>query len=169
MNKERIISYSVLAVLFAMLIYAITLVNKPSGELINNLVNPPQNQNETMELSDITYDLAPQPGDEELVKKDVVNGTGEEVKAGDTVSVHYIGTFQDGTKFDSSYDRNEPFEFTIGNGGVIRGWEIGLIGMKPGGKRELVIPPHLAYGESGAGPIPPNSTLYFTVELLEIK
>ena len=80
-----------------------------------------------------------------------------------------MGTFQDGRVFDSSLDRNTPFSFTIGVGGVIRGWDEGLLGMKAGGKRILVIAPDYAYGAQGSGPIPPNSTLVFEVELLDVQ
>jgi FKBP-type peptidyl-prolyl cis-trans isomerase len=104
-----------------------------------------------------------------LVIDDIVIGTGEEVKEGDTVSVHYIGTLPDGTEFDNSNKRGEPFEFTVGEGRVIKGWEDGLVGMKVGGQRILVIPPELAYGSQAMGPIPANSTLVFAIELLEIK
>lgn len=103
-----------------------------------------------------------------LIIEDTQEGTGEEAKAGDTVKMNYKGTLEDGTPFDSSYDRGEPFEFTIGQGSVIQGWEQGIPGMKVGGKRKLVIPPHLAYGEAGRGSIPPNATLTFEVELVEI-
>lgn len=101
--------------------------------------------------------------------KDLIVGTGAEAKKGDTLSVNYLGEFLDGKKFDSSYDRNEPFEFVVGAGQVIRGWDLGFLGMKVGGKRSLVIPPDLAYGEKGYGPIPPSSTLKFTVELLGVN
>jgi len=105
-----------------------------------------------------------------LQATDLQVGTGAEAKAGDTVTVNYIGTLADGTKFDSSYDRNQPFTFTLGAGDVIKGWDLGVVGMKVGGKRKLVIPPELGYGDQGAGSlIPPGATLVFEVELLEIK
>jgi FKBP-type peptidyl-prolyl cis-trans isomerase len=105
----------------------------------------------------------------ELKIEDIVEGQGEQVQEGDTVSVHYKGTLLDGTVFDSSYERNTPFEFTVGEGSVIQGWEEGLIGMKVGGKRKLTIPPDLGYGDREAGDIPPNSTLIFEIELLDIN
>ena len=105
---------------------------------------------------------------EGLVFEDIVVGTGQEAKTGDTVSVHYTGTFLDGNVFDSSVVRDTPFEFTIGAGSVIQGWEIGFAGMKVGGQRRLMVPPHLAYGEAGYNTIPPNTPLIFDVELLDI-
>lgn len=105
----------------------------------------------------------------ELQIEDLVIGTGSEAKAGDRVSVHYTGWLTDGTKFDSSLDGGQPFEFVLGQGGVIEGWDKGVAGMKVGGKRKLTIPPDMGYGERGSGPIPPNSTLIFEVELLGIQ
>jgi FKBP-type peptidyl-prolyl cis-trans isomerase len=102
--------------------------------------------------------------------QDITVGDGETAKAGDTVSVHYTGWLEDGTKFDSSVDRGTPFEFTLGTGSVIQGWDEGVAGMQVGGKRKLSIPPDLGYGDRGAGNvIPPGATLIFEVELLEIK
>lgn len=104
-----------------------------------------------------------------LVIDDIVIGTGEAVVKGDTVVVHYIGTLQNGTEFDNSNKRGAPFTFTVGEGKVIKGWDDGLVGMKQGGKRILVVPPDMAYGAQGVGPIPANATLVFSIELLEIK
>ena len=101
--------------------------------------------------------------------QDLKVGTGPEAKTGYAVAVNYLGTLENGTKFDSSYDRGQPFQFVLGAGQVIKGWDIGVAGMKVGGKRKLIIPPNLAYGERGIGPIPPNSTLVFEVELLAVQ
>lgn len=107
---------------------------------------------------------------DELKIEEIVVGTGAEAATGSTVSVHYTGTLLDGTKFDSSLDHGEPFSFTIGQRQVIQGWEQGIPGMKVGGKRKLIIPPELAYGERAiGGVIPANSTLVFEVELLSAQ
>ena len=101
---------------------------------------------------------------------DLVEGSGARPKTGDTVSVHYTGWLKIGTKFHSSVDRGTPFEFPVGKGRVIKGWDEGVISMKVGGKRKLIIPAHLGYGAQGAGGvIPPGATLIFEVELLGIR
>jgi peptidylprolyl isomerase len=104
-----------------------------------------------------------------LIIDDVKVGSGKAVVVGDTVVANYVGTTRDGVQFDSSYVRGVPFEFTIGAGKVIQGWEKGLIGMKVGGQRILVIPSDMAYGNKQVGLIPANSPLVFSIELLEIK
>lgn len=104
-----------------------------------------------------------------MVIDDIVIGTGEPIESGATAVVHYAGRLENGTEFDSSFNRNEPFSFKLGAGQVIKGWDEGIVGMKVGGERILVIPPEMAYGQKGIGPIPPNATLIFSVKLLEIK
>jgi FKBP-type peptidyl-prolyl cis-trans isomerase len=125
----------------------------------------PETKEATVESGDwITTDSG-------LKYQDVKVGEGASPEPGAMVVVHYTGTLKDGTKFDSSRDRNEPFSFAIGRGEVIEGWDEGVMTMKVGGKRKLIIPPELGYGEMGTpgGPIPPNAELHFDVELLEIK
>lgn len=112
-------------------------------------------------------DSAP-TGPSSLVIEDLVVGTGAVAAAGDTVTVHYVGTLTNGQKFDSSYDRGQPFPFRIGAGQVIAGWDQGVPGMRVGGKRRLTIPPSLGYGSQAVGPIPANSTLVFEIDLIAI-
>ena len=105
-----------------------------------------------------------------VTKEELTVGTGPVAKSGKMIKVHYTGTLIDGKKFDSSLDRKEPLEFRLGIGQVIKGWDMGVAGMKVGGKRKLTIPPELGYGASGAGGvIPPNATLIFTVELMAVS
>lgn len=102
--------------------------------------------------------------------EDIECGEGDEAVTGQLVSVHYVGTLEDGTQFDSSRDRGEPFQFPLGGGQVIQGWDEGVQGMKIGGLRKLTIPPELGYGQAGAGGvIPPNATLIFEIELLAVE
>ncbi len=128
------------------------------------LLSPQRNvENDTIDLSENMENQ------EELVVEDIQVGTGSAtVEPGDDIVIHYKGTLTDGTVFDSSYDRGEPFQTQIGVGQVIEGWDEGVVGMKVGGKRKLTIPPNKGYGEQAVGSIPPNSTLIFEVELLEI-
>jgi peptidylprolyl isomerase len=130
-------------------------------------------------LGPISTDLAAKPeipkpsGDPptELVTEDVVEGTGAAAKAGDMVQMQYVGvSWSTGEQFDASWDSGQPFSFQLGSGGVIAGWDQGIVGMKPGGRRLLIIPPELGYGETGAGgAIGPNETLVFVVDLVQIQ
>jgi len=107
--------------------------------------------------------------DSGLKIEEIAEGSGDTATAGMTVTVHYTGWLENGSKFDSSHDRDDPFSFKLGRGMVIRGWDEGVAGMKVGGKRKLTIPAHLGYGSTGAGGvIPPNATLVFEVELLNV-
>lgn len=104
-----------------------------------------------------------------LIVMDVEEGAGRDVRVGDTASVHYIGTIQDGQQFDSSYSKGEPFTFTVGAGEVIEGWDRGIVGMHEGGKRIIVVPSSMAYGSHSVGPVPAHATLIFAIELLSIR
>jgi peptidylprolyl isomerase len=117
----------------------------------------------------VTVPSGPPP--KKLEIKEIEEGSGAEAKAGDEVTVQYVGVgYESGKEFDSSWSRNEPFPFTLGAGQVIPGWDQGIQGMKVGGRRELIIPPELAYGEAGSPPvIGPNETLIFVVDLLAVK
>ncbi len=118
---------------------------------------------------DATTQVAQAVTEPKVESVDSVVGKGAEAVSGKTVTVHYTGTLTNGTKFDSSVDRKSPFSFTLGKGEVIKGWDLGVAGMKVGGKRKLTIPAELAYGANSVGAIPANSTLVFDVELLDVK
>lgn len=129
----------------------------PDSEIKLNLGGDNKNLQEG--LQDVVSDLQ---------VEDLVVGEGKEAQIGNKVTVNYRGTLLDGVEFDSSYKREEPFSFILGQGQVIQGWERGILGMKEGGKRKLVIPPSLGYGQQQVGLIPPNSVLVFEVELLQV-
>lgn len=153
MKKSILISILIILILSSFGIY-VWLKPMPSNK-------EPQSQNQQNSQS---YDI--QGMKIEILKQ----GAGAESKTGDTVTVNYVGTLENGTKFDSSIDRNEPFPFTLGENRVIQGWELGVLGMKVGEKRRLTIPPELGYGSQSVGDIiPANSTLIFEVELLDIE
>lgn len=173
-NKELIIVAIILIIVFG----GIWLIFNSSSS--NTELGPVTNE----EVSNQIPGLTEQPKEEPIVETEISpnyenqgmkietlkEGTGTIAKNGDKVSVHYTGTLENGTKFDSSLDRGQAFEFTLGIGQVIKGWDLGVVGMKIGEKRKLTIPSDLGYGSSGAGGIiPPNATLIFEVELLKIN
>jgi FKBP-type peptidyl-prolyl cis-trans isomerase len=166
MNKENIAIVVAIIILVAGLVYVISSIGKPPSELVKNLTETPKEQ---MTQKPKLADLEKAAAEAGLVKNDVKEGTGNPAKEGDTLTVNYIGTFPNGTEFDNSYKRGAPFDLTLGEGGVIAGWEIGLLGAKAGGKRELTIPPVLGYGDQGSGSIPGGATLKFTIEVVSIK
>ena len=149
MNKKTIIAVVIAVVVVGVLI---------GGGLVGGLFTS----------SNKTQDTSMQQA-AQVQSKDIVVGTGDIAVAGKQVTVHYVGVFSDGKKFDSSIDRGTPFTFKLGAGEVIKGWDIGVEGMKVGGKRVLIIPPQFGYGENDYGPIPGNSTLIFEIQLLGIK
>lgn len=160
MNRNYIIGGIIIIIILSVAVYFQIQDNKKMYEELginqNNNMQESQNQN-----------INPPEG---LKVETIKEGTGQAAENGDTVSVHYVGTFEDGTKFDSSIDRGEPFSFALGGGQVIRGWDLGVLGMKIGEKRKLTIPSDLAYGATGIpGAIPGGATLIFEVELLGIN
>lgn len=150
MDKKTIIAVVIAVVLVGILI---------GGGLISGLFTSTNKAEDTSKAQQ----------EAQMQSKDILVGTGDVAVAGKEVTVHYTGTFTDGKKFDSSIDRGEPFKFTLGAGQVIKGWDLGVEGMKVGGKRILVIPPQFGYGANDNGPIPGNSTLLFMIELLGVK
>lgn len=160
MNKRYLIIGSIFIVIIALVIASINLFFK-RDEKMDNSINSSANNASVQGTSSSSRS-------DGLIISDITVGTGKEAKTGDTVKMHYLGTLEDGTKFDSSYDRGQPFTTQIGVGQVIKGWDEGVPGMKVGGKRKLTIPYQLAYGEQGYGPIPPKATLIFEMELVDI-
>lgn len=165
MSKNIIIIFALIIFGTIIVVYGVLGNSGQKQETINmdfKKLNTNQ-QNQNISPSPLVNDI------KELKIEDIKEGTGPAVKSGDTIKIHYLGTLTNGQKFDSSYDRNQPFETQIGVGNVIKGWDIGVAGMKVGGKRRLTIPPDMGYGAQVMGSIPANSTLIFDLELLEIK
>lgn len=179
-NKFEIIGAGLSVGVMALAIYLLQSNVTPAGigdgqqaqaiSAQGEVVVVPQSENVNQARAQAYYDAADTSGNiNKLVIDDIKIGTGAAVEEGDTVLVHYIGTLQNGQEFDNSRKRGQPFEVEVGAGRVIPGWEEGLVGMQTGGQRVLVIPPAKAYGAQGVGPIPPNATLVFAIELMEIR
>ncbi len=166
--REILISFSIVALCFLLLIFS-WVFNIPQQPAANASQQTAVQIAEN--ISEITMDLdnaVTTPSGLKYI--DIKEGEGESPSKGKTVVVHYTGTLENGQKFDSSRDRNQPFAFKIGVGQVIKGWDEGVMTMKEGGQRKLIIPPELGYGSRGAGGvIPPNATLIFDVELIDVK
>ncbi|MBI2674243.1 MAG: FKBP-type peptidyl-prolyl cis-trans isomerase [Candidatus Yanofskybacteria bacterium] len=169
---KSIFIFTILVVFVAIAVWFVIQKTKEVGRPVtsdvqrpSDVVNPSDDKNAVTETTNepIQYDNG-------LTVQDVVVGTGKTAENGDTLSAHYVGALEDGTVFDESYGRGQPIQFVLGSGQLIQGWELGLVGMKEGGKRRLVIPPELGYGERGAGggAIPPNATLLFEIELVGV-
>jgi len=169
--KNIISTIIILVVIAGGLYFLSTLSQKNEIEGIDFETNEVQNQetnNSNNSMNNIQSGIKPVT---ELSAEIIKQGDGQEAKNGDKVIVHYIGVLEDGTKFDSSLDRGQPFAFSLGAGQVIQGWDLGVVGMKIGEVRMLYIPSEFGYGETGTpgGPIPPNANLIFQVELLGIE
>lgn len=160
-QKEAIAIIAGIALIVGFVVYG-TLGLPTSTLSLNNLNMNTQNNNTAAEAPTAAPAM-------QLLSEDLVVGTGTEAVSGKHVTVNYEGKLLNGTVFDSSYTRGTPFDFDLGAGQVIQGWDQGVAGMKVGGKRKLVIPASLAYGDRAIGPIPANSTLVFEVELLNVK
>jgi len=176
--KEILISFGVVTLCTLVLAVSVFLNNRPSSEAIASQIDPSSStvsttsqiaSSKTTSIENINMDNAITT-DSGLKYVEIKEGTGESPKKGQKVTVHYTGTLENGTKFDSSRERRTPFDFTIGVGQVIKGWDEGVATMKVGGRRQLIIPPELGYGDSGVGGvIPGNATLIFDVELLDVN
>lgn len=168
-SKNEWVAVAVAVVAAAFLLFGDSIWSVFSGtkKIANDLQSPiTSNPGNELQSTETMQNISTTPG---LEIYDVEVGAGAEAASGKTVTAHYVGVLADGTKFDSSLDRGEPFSFGLGAGQVIRGWDLGIAGMKVGGIRRLVISPELGYGAQAIGPIPANSTLIFEVQLLDVK
>jgi len=176
-NRIEIIGFGISAAIMAVAMYFITAesfftpVASLNEQAATGLIAVEQSDNQQAARADALQAAIGGSGNtlERLVIDDIVIGAGSAVTAGDTVTVHYIGTLQNGQEFDNSKKRGVPFTFTVGEGRVIPGWEEGIVGMQVGGQRILVIPSEKGYGRDGYGPIPGGATLVFAVELLSVN
>lgn len=175
-SKFEMIGAGVCVGLMALAIYLVQLQTtfdeqaQPAAAISAGAVVVPDTNNDRQAQANALLDATDTRGNlNRMVIDDIQVGEGQAVVEGDVVSVHYAGRLQDGTEFDNSKKRGAPLEFEVGAGRVIQGWEEGLVGMRVGGERILVIPPEKAYGDQGIGPIPGGATLVFSIELLEIK
>lgn len=178
-NKFEIIGGAISVMCMVAALYLIQAKTELSAlESVNQLATPSQSgiimvgsgEDVTRERTDALLKSVDGNGNvSRMVIDDIKVGEGTEVKVGDTVNVHYVGSLPDGTEFDNSRKRGQTFRFTVGAGQVIAGWEEGLVGMQAGGQRILVVPPDKAYGPDGYGPIPGNATLVFAIDLVTIE
>ncbi len=176
-SKFEVIGISASVIFMALALYLIrietdllaVIPETQTAQVASRLVVVGEGENRNNERATALVAAAPNGKLMNMVIEDVKQGSGDSVEVGNTVTVHYVGTLQDGTEFDNSNKRGTPFTFTVGDGQVIKGWDEGLVGMKQGGQRILVIPPDMAYGPNGIGPIPGNATLVFAIELLSIE
>lgn len=176
LNKFEAVGIGGSIVAMALALYFLRLESVPGTPLEAVVTEQPalvvvsdgEEENEKL-LNVVANDVDERGNVRSLIVDDVKQGTGAEVEDGDTVVVHYIGTLRNGQEFDNSNKKGQPFTFTVGKGQVIAGWDKGILGMREGGQRILVIPPSLGYGNNEVGGIPRNSTLVFAIELLDVE
>jgi len=163
-------TFFIFSVLIIFVVITVWFVVQKTREVGQNMETPVPTATPAPSQIDEQSASKPIQYDNGLIVQDVVVGTGKTAENGDTLIAHYVGALEDGTVFDESYSKGQPIQFVLGSGQLIQGWELGLVGMKEGGKRRLVIPSELAYGVQGAGngAIPSNATLLFEIELVGV-